>query len=73
MFRCFADWAQVYGPIILVWTGSTLNVVISSSELDKGAMRLHPPGSLMLPHQASSNVKISGYDIPKGSNVHVNV
>ncbi|KAI8558235.1 hypothetical protein RHMOL_Rhmol04G0074600 [Rhododendron molle] len=35
MFRCFADLAQVYGPIISVWTGTTLNVVVSSLELAK--------------------------------------
>ncbi|GLT95652.1 hypothetical protein SLE2022_133200 [Rubroshorea leprosula] len=39
----------------------------------KEAMRLHPPTPLMLPHRAHANVKIGGYDIPKGSNVHVNV
>ncbi|KAK4483575.1 hypothetical protein RD792_010774 [Penstemon davidsonii] len=39
----------------------------------KEALRLHPPTPLMLPHRANANVKIGGYDIPKGSNVHVNV
>nr|ABC59086.1 cytochrome P450 monooxygenase CYP98A37 [Medicago truncatula] len=39
----------------------------------KEALRLHPPTPLMLPHRANTNVKIGGYDIPKGSNVHVNV
>nr|ADO16250.1 p-coumaroyl shikimate 3'-hydroxylase [Ocimum tenuiflorum] len=39
----------------------------------KEALRLHPPTPLMLPHRSNSNVKIGGYDIPKGSNVHVNV
>lgn len=39
----------------------------------KEAMRLHPPTPLMLPHRANANVKIGGYDVPKGSNVHVNV
>ncbi|KAG5242500.1 p-coumaryl-CoA 3'-hydroxylase [Salix suchowensis] len=39
----------------------------------KEALRLHPPTPLMLPHRANANVKVSGYDIPKGSNVHVNV
>ena len=39
----------------------------------KKALRLHPPTPLMLPHRANTNVKISGYDIPKGSTVHVNV
>ncbi|KAB1222998.1 Cytochrome P450 98A2 [Morella rubra] len=39
----------------------------------KEGLRLHPPTPLMLPHRANDNVKIGGYDIPKGSNVHVNV
>ncbi|KAL3533447.1 hypothetical protein ACH5RR_006968 [Cinchona calisaya] len=39
----------------------------------KEALRLHPPTPLMLPHRANANVKIGGYDIPKGSIVHVNV
>ncbi|XP_058079046.1 cytochrome P450 98A2-like [Magnolia sinica] len=39
----------------------------------KEALRLHPPTPLMLPHKATANVKIGGYDVPKGSNVHVNV
>ncbi|CAM8975905.1 unnamed protein product [Rhodiola kirilowii] len=39
----------------------------------KEALRLHPPTPLMLPHRANAKVKIDGYDIPKGSNVHVNV
>ncbi|PQQ13505.1 cytochrome P450 98A2 [Prunus yedoensis var. nudiflora] len=40
-FRCYAEWAQVYGPIISVWTGSTLNVVVSSSELAKEVLKEH--------------------------------
>ena len=39
----------------------------------KEALRLHPPTPLMLPHRANATVKVGGYDIPKGSNVHVNV
>ena len=39
----------------------------------KEALRLHPPTPLMLPHRANTNVKINGYDIPKGSTVHVNI
>ncbi|XP_062030007.1 cytochrome P450 98A2-like [Rosa rugosa] len=39
----------------------------------KEALRLHPPTPLMLPHRANANVKIGGYDIPKGTAVHVNV
>ncbi|GAB2267101.1 hypothetical protein Dimus_002086 [Dionaea muscipula] len=39
----------------------------------KEAFRLHPPTPLMLPHRANADVKIGGYDIPKSTNVHVNV
>nr|QGX89943.1 p-coumarate 3-hydroxylase [Betula alnoides] len=39
----------------------------------KEALRLHPPTPLMLPHRANADVKIGGYNIPKGSSVHVNV
>ncbi|KAK2973536.1 hypothetical protein RJ640_010591 [Escallonia rubra] len=39
----------------------------------KEALRLHPPTPLMLPHKANANVKIGGYDVPKGSTVIVNV
>lgn len=38
----------------------------------KEALRLHPPTPLMIPHKAKTHVKIGGYDIPKGSIVHVN-
>ncbi|MQM17210.1 hypothetical protein Taro_050178, partial [Colocasia esculenta] len=36
-------------------------------------LRLHPPTPLMLPHRANADVKLAGYDVPKGSNVRVNV
>nr|ABV80352.1 cytochrome P450-dependent monooxygenase [Selaginella moellendorffii] len=39
----------------------------------KEALRLHPTTPLMLPHKATTRVKIGGYDIPKGTIVHVNV
>lgn len=38
-FRCFADWAQSYGPIISVWFGSTLNIVVSNTELAKEVLK----------------------------------
>ncbi|CAM6085037.1 unnamed protein product [Calypogeia fissa] len=40
--------------------------------LAKEALRLHPPTPLLLPHKASQNVKLGGYDVPKGATVHVN-
>ncbi|CAD5165237.1 unnamed protein product [Musa acuminata subsp. malaccensis] len=38
-FRCFAEWAQTYGPIMSVWFGTTLNVVVSSSELAREVLK----------------------------------
>ena len=38
-FRCFAEWSQSYGPIISVWFGSKLNVIVSSSELAKEVLK----------------------------------
>lgn len=32
-FKCFTRWARHYGPIFSVWFGSSLNVIISNSEL----------------------------------------
>ncbi|KAG0618659.1 hypothetical protein M758_4G082400 [Ceratodon purpureus] len=31
-FKCFMEWAQTYGPVMSVWMGPTLNVVISSAD-----------------------------------------
>lgn len=39
----------------------------------KEALRMHPPTPLMLPHKANANINIEGYDVPKGTTVHVNV
>jgi len=38
-FRCFAEWAQSYGPVISVWFGSTLNVIVSNSKLAKEVLK----------------------------------
>ncbi|KAI9174480.1 hypothetical protein LWI28_017949 [Acer negundo] len=37
--KLFAEWSNTYGPIISVWFGSTLNVVISNSELAKQGLK----------------------------------
>ena len=31
-FKCFMEWAQTYGPVMSVWMGPTLNVVVSSAD-----------------------------------------
>ncbi|KAB2621171.1 cytochrome P450 98A2 [Pyrus ussuriensis x Pyrus communis] len=57
-FRCYAEWAQEYGPIISVWTGSTLNVVVSSSELAKEVLKEHDQ-KLADRHRSRSAAKFS--------------
>ena len=38
----------------------------------KQALRLHPPGPLLLPRKAKIDVEISGYTIPQGARVLIN-
>ena len=37
--RCFQEWAERYGPVISVWFGSGLTVVVSTSELAKEVLK----------------------------------
>uniref|UniRef100_J3M8F7 Cytochrome P450 n=1 Tax=Oryza brachyantha TaxID=4533 RepID=J3M8F7_ORYBR len=37
--RCFQEWAERYGPIVSVWFGSSLNVVVSTLELAKEVLK----------------------------------
>lgn len=63
---------RVIGPN-RVMTESDFSSLTYLQCIAKEALRLHPPTPLMLPHLADANVKIGGYDIPKGSHVQVNV
>ncbi|XP_076893698.1 cytochrome P450 98A2-like [Bidens hawaiensis] len=38
-FRCYAEWARTYGPILSVYLDSKLNVIVSSSELAKEVLK----------------------------------
>ncbi|KAL8162930.1 hypothetical protein V2J09_014419 [Rumex salicifolius] len=38
-FRCYDEWARVYGPIISVWFGSNLNVIVSNTELAREVLK----------------------------------
>lgn len=57
-FRCFAEWAQTYGPILSVWFGSTLNVVVSNTELAKEVLKEHDQ-QLADRHRSRSAAKFS--------------
>nr|GEY27206.1 cytochrome P450 71A4-like [Tanacetum cinerariifolium] len=39
----------------------------------KEGLRLHPPNPLLVPHESTKEVKLMGYDIPKGTQVVTNV
>ncbi|KAK1435754.1 hypothetical protein QVD17_01523 [Tagetes erecta] len=38
----------------------------------KEALRLHTPLPLLVPHESTQDVKLLGYDIPSGTQVHIN-
>lgn len=38
-FKCFMEWAETYGPVMSVWMGPTLNVVISSAAAAKEMLK----------------------------------
>ncbi|KAL0330184.1 UNVERIFIED_CONTAM: Ferruginol synthase [Sesamum radiatum] len=39
----------------------------------KESLRIHPPGPLLVPRKSEAEVEISGYTIPKGTQIFVNV
>ena len=57
-FRCFAEWAKTYGPILSVWFGPTLNVIVSTSELAKQVLKDKDP-QLADRHRSPSAAKFS--------------
>ncbi|GAV57822.1 p450 domain-containing protein, partial [Cephalotus follicularis] len=56
--RCYAEWSQTYGPIISVWLGSELNVVVSDSELAKQVLKDHDH-QLAYRHRTKTVAKIT--------------
>ncbi|CAM6050128.1 unnamed protein product [Sphagnum compactum] len=38
-FKCFMEWAQVYGPVMSIWMGPTLNVVVSSASAAREVLK----------------------------------
>lgn len=39
LVRCFADWAEVYGPIFSVYFGSHLSIIVTSPELAREVLK----------------------------------
>ncbi|KAJ8648715.1 hypothetical protein MRB53_001738 [Persea americana] len=39
IFQCFSEWSQTYGPIMSVWYGSSLNVIVCNAELAKEVLK----------------------------------
>lgn len=63
---------RVIGPERII-TEVDISHIPYLQSVAKEALRLHPPTPLMLPHCSKATVKVGGYDIPMGSNLHVNV
>lgn len=42
-FKCFMEWAELYGPVMAVWMGPTLNVVVSSADAAKEMLKDKDP------------------------------
>ncbi|KAH9290222.1 hypothetical protein KI387_034339, partial [Taxus chinensis] len=40
-FRCFSEWSKHYGPIMSMWFGATLNVIVCNTELAKEVLKEH--------------------------------
>lgn len=57
-FECFTRWAQHYGPIFSIWIGSSLNVIISNSELAREVFKENDP-QLADRYRSRSIAKIS--------------
>ncbi|XP_056175358.1 cytochrome P450 98A2-like [Syzygium oleosum] len=56
--RCFAEWSWLYGPVMSVWLGSKLSIVVSSPELAKEVLKDHDQ-VLANRHRMESTVKIT--------------
>ncbi|XXG41311.1 hypothetical protein AAC387_Pa01g1799 [Persea americana] len=39
IFQCFSEWSQTHGPIMSVWYGSSLNVIVCNAELAKEVLK----------------------------------
>ncbi|XP_054782752.1 cytochrome P450 CYP82J17-like [Prosopis cineraria] len=55
-----------------VQTSDIKNLIYLQAIL-KEALRLYPPGPLLIPHEATQDCYISGYYVPKGTRVFANV
>ncbi|XP_048136587.1 cytochrome P450 98A2-like [Rhodamnia argentea] len=55
---CFAEWSWLYGPVMSVWLGSKLSIVLSSPDLAKEVLKDHDQ-VLASRHRMESTVKIT--------------
>lgn len=63
-FKCFMDWAQTYGPVMAVWMGPTLNVVVSSADAAREMLKEKDPALASRPlTRAAARFSRNGQDL----------
>lgn len=63
---------KVLGRGRVVITNADLGKLHYLHMIIKEVLRLHPPAPLLVPREARDDCEIMGYDIPKGTKIHIN-
>ena len=72
MAKAQIEGRKVLGRGRVVITNADLGELHYLQMIIKELLRLHPPATLLVPREARDNCEIMGYDIPKGTKIHVN-
>jgi cytochrome P450 len=72
MVKAHEELAQVIGPTRII-KESDIDMLPYLQAVVKQTFRLHPPGPLMLPQLAQATVRVTGYMVPQGAQVMVNL
>uniref|UniRef100_A0ACD5V342 Uncharacterized protein n=1 Tax=Avena sativa TaxID=4498 RepID=A0ACD5V342_AVESA len=73
MAKAHSEVREVLGVDRDVITSNDINKLHYMRMVIKEVLRLHPPAPLHIPRETREDCQIMGYDIPKGTNVFINV